>query len=174
MSKKPLRQPKKRKGVEIFVKRSFRLSFDTDCTIREGMAIFANRKGYRYLSEYFRWLAKRPLANIDGDPGDHVHLTPHSPLTDDMGFTFDTLTPSNRKEVLQNAKAKKRFRRHGTPIAQFAEFVADIVQTMRTYLKNDDEFRDATISDISHLIDVLEQKRAELQSFSSENETKVP
>ena len=76
----------------------------------QGIAVFANRRGYRFLLAYFRWLAERAIAEADWDPGDHDHLTPHSCLCDEIDFTFDTLTPSNRKAVLRNAGAKKRSR----------------------------------------------------------------
>jgi len=165
MGKTSRKKPVKRTDAEIVIKRNYGISSvfsDTGFGLYEGIAVFANRRGYRFLSAYFRWLAERAIAEADWDPGDHDHLTPHSCLCDEIDFTFDTLTPSNRKAVLRNAGAKKRSRRRGSPIKQFTELVAEIVDFLQGGLK-DDQFRHSTINEINQLIDVLEKKRAQLE-----------
>ena len=168
MKNTALRQPTKRKDAEIIVKRNFGISSlfsESGLGLYAGIAIFANRRGYRFLSDYFRWLAERPIARGDLDPGDHVHLTPHSDYCDELDFTFDTLTPSNRTTVLRNARASKRSRRRGTPIKQFTRLVTEMIETLNKFLRNDDEFRQSSIDEIKELIAVLEEKRSQLESM---------
>jgi len=168
MGKTSHRQPTKRKDAEIVVKRNFGISSvfsDNDFGLYEGIAVFANRRGYRFLSDYFRWLAERPIAEIGSDPGDHVHLTPHSPYCDEIDFSFDTLTSSNRNAVLRGAGASRRSRRRGTPIRQFTGLVAEITEFLEDDLRNDDEFRQTTIDEISELMTVIEEKQAQLEGM---------
>lgn len=168
MAKSTHFEPTREKDAEIIVKRNFGFgsAFNNGSFgLYEGIAIFANRKGYRYLSGFFLWLAERPIDKINGDPGDHVHLNLQSKRSDEIDFTFDTLTSSNRTEVLQNAGASKSSRRQGTPIAQFIGIFTDIIQTYESYLKNDEEFRESTIADIDMLISTLQEKRSQLEQM---------
>ena len=168
MSEMSQRPPRKRKDAEIIVKRNFGRGSpisDNGIDLYEGIAVFANRRGYRFLSEYFRWLAERPIAEIDTDPGDHIHLSPHSPCCDEIGFSFDTLTPSNRRAVLRHAGAGERSRRCGTPIRQFMQLFTEITQAFQEQLSNEDEFRQTTIDEIKELVSVLEQERARLENM---------
>jgi hypothetical protein len=133
--------------------------------VYQGIAVFANRRGYRFLSDYFRWLAERPISEIDGDPGDHDHLTPRSPLCDEMDFSFDTLTKTNRDVVLRNARVNSRSRMRGSPIRQFTRLFRELTGFLDGYLKGDAVLRRATIREIEKLIAVLEKKRAELKDL---------
>lgn len=166
MNKQPLRQPTKRSDAEIILKRNFGLGSmfsDGNISLYEGISIFANRRGYRFLSDFFRWLAERPTTECDTDPGDHVHLIPTSSCSDDIAFSFDTLTLRNRNKVLRNAKATKHLRRWGTPFRQFTGLVAEIAESLEGYLKNDQQFRRTTIQEIDALVAVLEEKRTQLE-----------
>jgi hypothetical protein len=153
--------PEKGKGAEIIVKRNLGLSIglfsESELDLREGIAIFANREGYQFLAEYFRWLAQRSVAENESDLGDHVHLTPHSDCCDEIDFTFDTLTTTNRDVLLTNAQATITARRRGSPIKQFSGIVADLIATFEGYLKGG-ELRESTIVEINELMVVLDEQ----------------
>lgn len=172
MAKKSLTQPTKRKDAEIIVKRSFGLSSmfsDGDPNLHSywytGVALFANRRGYRFLADFFRWMAERPISESEGDPGDNVHLTPKSELCDEIDFTFDTLTPHNRNIVLQNANTTKISKRRGTPIRQFSNLVSEMMSHFNGFLLNDEVFRHSTVDEINELIAVLEKERSRLEAM---------
>jgi hypothetical protein len=160
------RRPTKRKDAEIIVKRNYGVNFrehGIGVRLYEGIAVFANRRGYRFLADYFNWLADRPIAQVDVDPGDHDHLKPHSDYCDEIDFTFDTLTSSNRTKVLHCARASKQARRSGPPIKQFLGLVADMIEFAKEFLKNDDDLRQSTIDEINELITVLKVQRSKLE-----------
>ncbi len=172
MAKTPAEPPTKLKDAEIIVKRNFGLSSvfnqgspDLHSDWYTGIAIFANRRGYRFLADYFRWLTERPIAESDWDQGDHVHLTPHSGVCDEIDFTFDTLTARNRSRVLRNAGVTKSSRRCGTPITQFSAFVSDMLEHFGSFLTNDQTFRQSTIDELDGLISVLEKERSRLENM---------
>ena len=172
---KIIRQPpRKRVNAEIIVKHNFGLggSFPSERTLEFylGIAIFANRRGYRFLADHFAWLAKRPIAAFSQenlDPGDHVHLTPDSDYGDEVDFTFDTLTPENRSHLLENAGATRQLRRRGTPFQQFTQLVDEMGTFINEFCETGDDFRKETISDIEALINVLENKVAHLKNMEN-------
>jgi len=166
MAKKSISMPEKSKDAEIVVKRNFgygSLFRRTDFGLYEGISVFANRRGYRFLSDYFKWMAQRTVSESEGDPGDHTHLNPSSTRCDELAFTFDSLTASNRKAVLTNANATKKARRTGSPIKQFKQIFVEIIDSFGSYLNNDDELRKSVMDEIDELIVVLKEKRKQLE-----------
>ena len=171
MPKKTSQPPRKRANAEIIVKHNFGLGISSGgLEFYLGIATFANRSGYRFLADHFTWLAKRPIVALSRenfDAGDHVHLTPHSDYCDEIDFTFDTLTPGNRRQVLRNAGVTKRSRRHGTPIQQFTQLVNEMGTFINSFCENDAEFRKATINDINELMSVLKDKLSHLKKMKN-------
>jgi hypothetical protein len=171
VSRRPVKQPKKHKDAEIILKTFvdgstlFRTSGMGLCL---GIAIYANQRGYRFLADYFKWLAERPFSEhpvSSVDPGDHVHLTTDSGLSDEIDFKFDTLTNANRKIVLRNAGATKRLQRRGSPMKQFARVIVESLECFGWWFKVDAKMRQATIKEIDELIDVLKKQRSRLRSM---------
>ncbi len=84
---KPLKAPQfpnKPDNYEVFVRDNILHScipewerHDEDFEERQlcGLAVFANRETYRYLSRFFYALSR----NLTDEMGDHYHLTPNSP-----------------------------------------------------------------------------------------------
>ena len=173
MPKKTSQPPQKKDDAEIIVKQNFGLSIglfsQSGLDFYPGVAIFANRNGCRFLADYFAWLAERPIATFDrnnSDPGDHVHLTPHSDYGDEIDFTIDTLTPENRRHVLRNAGATKPLRRRGTPIQQFTQLMDEMSTFLNGFCENDANFRETTSNDIKDLVRVLKKTLSQFDNFS--------
>ncbi len=161
--------------AEFVVKHNFGLSTlfsrdDGGGDFHLGIALFANRKGYRFLADYFRWLAKRPIADFCEDlpdPGDHVHLTPYSDCSDEIDFTFDTLTPENRSCVLTNAGASSQQSRCGSPYRQYAQLVDEMGAFVNPWCENDDALRQEITGDLEKLLGVVEKQLAHLQQIET-------
>lgn len=174
MPKKTNQPPQKKDDAEIIVKHNFGLSIGlfsrSGLDFYPGIAVFANRKGCRFLADYFTWLAERPIAPFDRnnfDPGDHVHLTPHSDYCDEIDFTFDNLTPENRRHLLRKAGATKKSRRRGTPIQQFTQLFDEMATFLNQFCENDVDFRTTTINDIDDLIGILKNKLSHLKKMKN-------
>lgn len=94
------------------------------------ISVFANPAGYRWLSDFFRWLAERPpvFGPDDGDPGNHIHLRDTSApcnyaLSDETDWTFDTITDENREVLLSAPGMAPEARLRGSPLHMFAAFL---------------------------------------------------
>ena len=166
MAKTTISMPQKRKDAEIIMKRNFgygSLFRKSDFGLYEGISVFANRRGYRFLSDYFQWMAERTVSESEDDPGDHVHLCLSSNCSDELDLTFDNLTVSNRNAVLRNANATKKTIRSGSPIKQFKQIFLEIMDHFGSYFNND-EFRKSVVDEIDELIVVLKEKRKLLEA----------
>ncbi len=101
--------------------------------VRYGIAIFANRSGCRHLADHFLEMAKSVPGVSDWDPGDHHHLTPRSPVSDEIEFTTDLVTRGNRATVLQAASASEATASRGGAIEQLGSFMADLCDAAPSY-----------------------------------------
>lgn len=128
--------PKKEEPIEIFVKHNWLIGTgfddagkddDTESSenlIRYGVAVFANRSGYRYLADHFLGMSNSVPGVSEWDPGDHHHLTPNSTVSDEIEFTTDLVTRGNRATVLRASGSSDATAYRGSAVEQLTSFVA--------------------------------------------------
>lgn len=98
--------------------------------------MLANREGFRFLGQYFLYLAERlqPTAEI-GDPDDHRHfgtMFPDEPfnyeLSDRIELRIGMLSDENRAHVVDKYGISRRSGKHGSLVERYTR-LAELART---------------------------------------------
>ena len=134
--KSPLHPPRPQRGAELILKCNLESSSGYTDMLASGVFILGNRDGWRWLSDYFSWLAngiKEDAAFHRFNPDHHQHLNFDAPLnkrlSDELGITVGSFSNKNRKRVLQTLPTvRKQHRLPGNPVTQFRSLLPLITE----------------------------------------------
>ena len=159
--KTSLRPPAIRKGAELILKANPGLHLREDHSgleIGAGIFLLGNRPGFRWLADYFTWLADRidetgptGKGRVLDNPENLEADGPFNPqLSDGMCFTVGSFPQKHRAQVLRACRINRKRRLPGNLLTLFRSTL-DFLQA----LAEDDRYRGAPA--LPPTIEVLEQ-----------------
>ncbi len=164
--------PKTRKGAELIVKQNCEYTSDDAERLTSGVFVLGNREGFRWLSEYFAWLADRIAEDApysSADPDDHQHLDSVAPinhqLSDEMGLLIGSFSNKNRRRVLKACGVARSKRVPGNPVTQFSSRLEWITQLLADQ-PGDQELHARTIRQLALLIQQSQESVARLKAVA--------
>lgn len=128
----PLRPPKRAK---LILKEQFEIDATGDVdVVVPNILILGNRAGFRYLSDYFLWLATRDATLADDwrDPDDHQHMDfPQDPfdaeLSDRVSFRLGTLDARNFEAVCDKYQINRQTAERGSLEQRYVRHIEAVV-----------------------------------------------
>jgi hypothetical protein len=131
-------------GAELIIKQSWEVSTRYSREVAPGVHLLGNREGFRWLSEYFAWIADRIDDNAEVAPAnadDHPHLFPGAPfnseLSDEVGIMLGHFSQRHRERVLELLGCSPEARSLGSPIAQFLPVLRALTKFFGKYSLNE-------------------------------------
>ena len=126
------KRPRKREGAEIILGHLFVHNLDFSDELTPAFHLLANVEGFRWLADWFLWLAGRDpeLLGNDGD-GEHEHLRHSEPplnsrLSDEVDVVARMFDDRTRKKLLKRQGITKKIRNTGDPITQFSKLLDEL------------------------------------------------
>ena len=137
---KEMNSPKPKQGAELIIKQNNEVGSAFSQGSGPGVFILGNADGFRWLSEYFAWVADRVNEGaefVECDPDDHQHLAPGVPfdpeLSDEMGLQIGSFSTALRQRVFDGIGLTKERRCSGTSVAQFSKMLDFITQFIENW-----------------------------------------
>lgn len=170
--------PRCREGAELILKQNCECSSAYTDWLASGVFVLGNRDGFRWLSEYFAWLADRiaedrPYNNVD--PDNHQHLDSVAPinrqLSDEMSLMIGSFSHKHRRRVLKTCGVARNKSLSGNPVTQFRSRLEWITQLLADRI-DDQELRARTIRQLELLIEEAQESVARLKAVVETSATK--
>ncbi len=131
------RSPRFPRGAELVLKETWEVDGTRDHDVPlPCILILGNKQGYRYLAQYFAWMATRdatPVSESWGDPDNHVQFNGigwnepfDQTLSDRVTFRLGTLNKRNRAAAFEKYQVSPATAQRGNAIARYERRIAEM------------------------------------------------